>query len=53
MKCKKCGLDSVKNGHIKSTGQQRYYCKICNRSFVENYIRKSFEHDLNERLSFF
>ena len=50
MNCKKCGDISVRNGKVKSTGNQRYYCKICNRSFIEMYTRKSFEYDLDERL---
>lgn len=50
MKCKKCKRDSVKNGIVKSTGMQRYYCKNCKRSFIENYTRKSYEHDINNRI---
>jgi IS1 family transposase len=50
MNCKKCGDTSVRNGKVKSTGTQRYYCKRCNRSFIEIYTRKSFEYDLDERL---
>jgi len=50
MNCKKCGSISVKNGRIKSTNKQRYYCKSCNKSFIENYTRKSFGHDIDERI---
>lgn len=51
MKCKKCGSDTVKNGKVKTTGKQRYYCKICERSFISEYTRKSYEHDIDERIT--
>lgn len=43
-------MKSVKNGRIKTTGKQRYYCKTCKCSFIEKYTRKSYEHDIDTRI---
>lgn len=40
----------MKNGKVKTTRNQHYRCKECKYSFLENYMRKAFEHDINERL---
>ena len=50
IKCKNCGGNAVKNGTVKSTGKQRYFCKVCKRSFLEKYQRKSFKQDVDKRL---
>lgn len=50
MKCRKCGKSSVKNGRIKSSRKQRYYCNNCNESFVEYYDRKAFRYRTNIKL---
>lgn len=39
----------VKNGKTKS-GNQRYICKICNRSRVATYIYKACNQDVNQNI---
>lgn len=50
MKCSRCKNKIVKNGRVKSSGKQRYYCRTCNRSFVLSYSSKSYEPDINIRM---
>ena len=50
MKCIECQAECVKNGRVKSTGRQRYYCKVCRRSFQETYRRRSYVPGFNRNI---
>ncbi len=49
MKCKKCKSLLVKNGK-QSNGKQRYYCKLCNRSFQRTYTYNSYKMGINKNI---
>lgn len=46
MKCKKCNENTIKNGRHPN-GSQRYYCKMCRKSYVLQYSDKAYEHNVN------
>jgi len=48
MECRKCKKKSVKNGRVKSNGKQRFYCKECRESFVEEYSNYGCELGIND-----
>jgi transposase-like protein len=45
MSCPKCGMYGYtkKNGHTKSTGEQRYLCTKCRNTFQRRYKNNKFE----------
>lgn len=50
MECRKCKGLSIKNGKVKSNGKQRFVCKICRISFVEEYSNNACRTDINNQL---
>jgi len=49
MKCKICNKICVKNGKTKS-GNQRYYCVLCKKSFQNNYVYQACKPKINSKL---
>ncbi|MCW8937631.1 MAG: IS1 family transposase [Flavobacteriales bacterium] len=49
MKCKKCNQICVKNGKTKS-GEQRYYCVLCEKSQQINYTYQACKPKINNKL---
>ena len=48
MHCKICqSKEVVKNG--KTRGKQRYYCKVCNKNFVEVDMRLKYSDSIKFR----
>ncbi len=48
IKCIHCTSICVKNGH--SYGKQRYRCKVCKKTFVENYHYRACEKSINQQI---
>lgn len=49
MKCKKCNQLCVKNGKTKS-GEQRYYCVLCEKSQQSNYTYQACKPKIDKKL---
>ncbi len=44
--CPYCQLQSIKYCRNK-TNKQRYYCKGCCKTFLQDYAKKAFEHSIS------
>lgn len=49
MKCKKCKRDTIKNGKHPN-GSQRYYCKLCRKSYLKTYTYQAYEQNTNRQI---
>jgi IS1 family transposase/transposase-like protein len=49
MKCKTCSQICVKNGKSGS-GEQRYFCSLCKRSYQSNYVYQACKPKVNYKL---
>ena len=49
MNCKKCNQFCIKNGRTKS-GEQRYFCILCKKSFQSKYIYQACKPQVNSKI---
>ncbi|WP_449301289.1 IS1/IS1595 family N-terminal zinc-binding domain-containing protein [Pseudofulvibacter geojedonensis] len=49
MNCRLCKAKAVKNGKQKN-GRQRYYCKICRKSFQGSYFYNVYGNNINKSI---
>lgn len=52
MKCKFCENKIVKNGRVKFSGKQRYYCRTCKKSYVLSYSSNAYYNTTNYDIVF-